>query len=253
MAIANAPAMCGASPATKPRPVSSRYVTGLSVATPWIQPLEKVQRHIDGREEEDEEHRHLHERSCLDRPEPHRDPAGPEEPAEVHERRERVEPDQIERSASDVHPEDERDHREPHRDDRPADERRECVSEHDPAPPRRREHEALRKSALEVACDAESGEDAAESSRLQEDEHELERGVPRREVEAWDLRDLRKPACKCDEEEEGEHQRRQENLRVRQRVLQRPPRHASDHIPGLHALTSSSSAFAARARRGTAT
>ena len=95
MAIANAPAMCGASPATKPRPVSSRYVTGLSVATPWIQPSSRFERHVDRREEEDEEDRHLHQRPGLDRPEPHGDPAGPEEPAEVDERRERVEPDEI--------------------------------------------------------------------------------------------------------------------------------------------------------------
>ena len=71
-------------------------------------------------------------------------------------------PDEIDRSPAEVHPGDERDHREEHCDDRPAEERRERVPEDDPAPTRRREHEPLRESALEVTRDTEAREDAAE-------------------------------------------------------------------------------------------
>ena len=46
-----------------------------------------------------------------------------------------------------------------------------------------------RESALEVPCDAEAREDAAESGRLEEDEHELECRVAGREVEARHVRD----------------------------------------------------------------
>ena len=103
IAIANAPRTCGASPATNPRPVSSRYVSGLSGGDRLDPALEQLERHVDRREEQDEEDGHLHERRGLDRAEPHRDPAGPEEPAEVHEQREPVQPDDVDGAAADLH------------------------------------------------------------------------------------------------------------------------------------------------------
>ena len=146
--------------------------------------VEQLERNVDRREEQDQEHRHLHERRGLDRAEPHRDPAGPEEAAEIHESGERVQAEEIDGSSTDVHADGERDHGEHHRDEQPADERRERVAHDDPAAVGRREHEPLREAALEVARDAEPREDAAEGRRLQEHEHELERRVTRREVEA---------------------------------------------------------------------
>ena len=68
-AAPNATATYSGAPETRLRPASSRYVTGLTVATVWIQPGEQRQRHVDGREEEDEEHGHLHQRAGLHRPE----------------------------------------------------------------------------------------------------------------------------------------------------------------------------------------
>ena len=124
--------------------------------------LQELERHVDGREEQDQEDGHLHQRPGLDRAKAHRDPAGPEEATEVHERREREQTHEVDSSPAEVHPGDEGDHREQHCDDRPAEERRERVAEDDPAPAGRREHEPLRESALEVARDAEPREDAAE-------------------------------------------------------------------------------------------
>ena len=94
-------------------------------------------------------------------------------------------------------------------DDEPADERRERVADDDPAPVRRSEQQPLGEPALEVARDAEPGEDAAERRRLKEHEHELERRVARREVEARDLVQLRETAGERGEEEEREEHRRQ--------------------------------------------
>jgi hypothetical protein len=54
---------------------------------------------------------------------------------------------------------------------------------------RRREQEPPAEAALEVARDAEAGEDAAERRRLEKDEDELEGRVPGRVVEARHLVD----------------------------------------------------------------
>ena len=61
----------------KPRPASSSAVTGLTEATAWIQPLSRLERHVDRGEEEDQEDRELHQRPALDRAHPHRHPGRP--------------------------------------------------------------------------------------------------------------------------------------------------------------------------------
>ena len=71
--MANAAQTSVGSPAKRPRPASSRNVAGLTDATAWIQPVQQVERDVDGREEERQEDRHLHERPGLERAEAHGD------------------------------------------------------------------------------------------------------------------------------------------------------------------------------------
>ena len=97
---------------------------------------------------------------------------------------ERVETEEIDAAAADIHPHGERDRGQDRGGDEPADERRSGIAEHDPAAVRRGEQQPPREAALEVARDPEAGEDTAERGRLQQHEHELERGVAGREVEA---------------------------------------------------------------------
>ena len=91
--------------------------------------------------------------------------------------RERVEPDHVDGAAADLHPGEQGDRRQERGGDRPAQERRKAVAEHDPDPVRRREQEPAGEASLEVARDAEAGEDAAERRRLEQHEDELERRV----------------------------------------------------------------------------
>src|SRR5206468_2406830 len=98
--------------------------------------------------------------------------------------RERVEPDEVDAASLDPHPGRERDAGHDHADDQPANEPTDCVAGDDPAPPCRGEQEPPRKPVLEVARDSEAGEDAAERGRLEQDEAELETGVPWPVVEA---------------------------------------------------------------------
>ena len=58
------------------------------------------------------------------------------------------------------------------------------VAGEDPEPVRRAEQQPPREALLEVGRDPEAGEHAAERRRLQQHEHELERRVAGREVEA---------------------------------------------------------------------
>ena len=74
-------------PEMKPRPASTVRVSGLTVATPWIQPCSSVERHVDRREEEHDEDRELHHRAGLHRPEPHRHAGRPEHRGEVQQQR----------------------------------------------------------------------------------------------------------------------------------------------------------------------
>ena len=171
-------------PEMKPRPASTMRVSGLTVATPWIQPCSSDERHVHRREEEHQEDRHLHHRAGLHRAEPHRDAGRPEHGGEVDEERERVEADEVDAAAADVHARDQRDHRQHGRRDQPAAERGERVAEDDPDAVRRRQQQPPREAALEVARDPEAGEDAAEGRRLQQHEDELEGRVAGREVEA---------------------------------------------------------------------
>src|SRR4029079_14323403 len=92
----------------------------------------------------------------------------------------------------------------------------------------------LRKPALEVARDAEAGEDAPERSRLEEDEDELESRVAVRVVEAGRVLNLRQPTRKRGEEEQRERHRRQQDRRRREDVLERAPGDAGRHGPEPH-------------------
>ena len=60
------------------------------------------------------------------------------------------------------------------------------------------------KPVLEVGGDPEAGEHAAERRRLEQHEHELERRVAGREVEAGHVADVRQAAREGDEEEQRE-------------------------------------------------
>ena len=122
--------------------------------------LEQRERHVDRREEQDEEYRHLHHRSRLHRAQAHRDAGRPQDACGVDQDRERVQPEQNRRSA-DVHTGDQRDCSQHRRGQHPARERGKRIAEHDAALVRRREHEPPREPALEVASDAEAGEDTA--------------------------------------------------------------------------------------------
>ena len=102
-AIENAAATWVGSPSMKPRPDSSRNVSGFRRATPWIQPCRAGERHVDRREEEREEDRRLHQRPGLRRAEAHRDAAGPEQADLVEDDREREEAEQVDAVAADLH------------------------------------------------------------------------------------------------------------------------------------------------------
>src|SRR5207247_6574842 len=77
--------------------------------------------------------------------------------------------------------------------------------------------------------DPEPCEDAAEGRRLQQHEDELEGGVALLVVEARHVLNARKPAGERREEEEREHQGRDEQRRVREDVVQRPPSDGARH------------------------
>src|SRR5439155_22977306 len=108
-----------------------------------------------------------------------------------------------------------------------ANERRAQIAEQDAAAVRCREHQAAHEAALEVARDSESGEDARERRGLQQHEHELERRVAGRKVEARNLRHTRKTTGEGREEEERECKRRQEEGRVREELMEHAPRHTA--------------------------
>src|SRR5205807_8868852 len=88
---------------------------------------------------------------------------------------------------------------------------------------RRGQHEAAREPRLEVARDSEAREDAPEGRRLEDDEHELERGVAGREVELRHLADRRQPARERREEEQREYQRRDDQGGIAREAVDRPP------------------------------
>jgi hypothetical protein len=166
--------------------------------------LEEGERYVNGREEKGEEDRHLHERSGLHRPQPHRDSRGPENRGDVENHAERIEAEEVDWAAADLQAGHDRHDREDDGGDDPARERRDGVAEDDAGPVRRREEEPAREPALEIPGDAEAREDPAERSRLEQDEDELKRRVAGREVEAWHVLDARESAGEGREEEERE-------------------------------------------------
>jgi hypothetical protein len=85
----------------------------------------------------------------------------------------------------------------------------------------------LHEAGLEVACDSESGEHARERCGLQQDEHELERGVAGRKLEPRHLADTRQATDERSEEEKWKHHRRQQERFVREERMEDAPRHAA--------------------------
>ena len=84
-----------------------------------------------------------------------------------------------------------------------------------------------RKTALEVASDSESGENAAKGRRLEQHEDELERRVALRVIESGDVLNMRQTTGERDEEEQREDDRGNEKRWVREDVVQRSPRHTA--------------------------
>ena len=128
--------------------------------------VQQVERHVDGGEEERHEHGCLHQRPGLDRPEPHRDAARPEKAHLVEDDREPVEPEEVDPVPAHLHARCEPDRRQDRGEHRPADEGCEAVAEDDPGALRRGDEEPAGEAPLEVARDAEAGEDPAERGRL---------------------------------------------------------------------------------------
>src|ERR1700754_1231328 len=82
---------------------------------------------------------------------------------------------------------------------------------------------AAAEAGLEIAGDAEAGEDAAEGRRLEQHEDVLEGGVAGREVEAGDVADGGEPAGEGGEEEEREDQRRDQQCFVGEEIVDAAP------------------------------
>ncbi len=184
---------------------------------------EQAEWDVDRGEEEDQEDRELHQRPALDRAHPHRHPGGPHRRRDVDQHREGVEADDVDAAAVDVHPGDEGDDGQHRPGDQGADEGGDRVAGDDPVAVGGGEQVALGESGLEVAGDPEAGEDSAEGRRLQQHEDELEGGVAGREVEARDVADRREAPGEGEEEEEREDQRRDEEGRVGEEVVDAAP------------------------------
>ena len=185
---------------------------------------EQVERHVDGRQEEDQEDRHLHRRTGLERPRPHRHAGREQRRGERDQVGEQDQRDQVDAVAADPHAGRQRDREQQRAHERRPRQPHQRVAGQDREPVRRRQQQAPREAVLEVGGDPEAGEHAAERRRLQEHEHELERRVAGREVEPRHLAEPRQPARERGEEEQREDQRRQQVRRVGDDVVERPPR-----------------------------
>src|SRR5829696_10050367 len=184
---------------------------------------EQVERHEDGSEEEAEEDRKLHQRRRLHCPQPHGYARRPEQAAGVDQHRERVEREDVDTIAPDLHPGQERDTGQNGGRQRPPPEGADRVAEQDSAPIGGRQHQAAREAALEVAHDAEPGEDTRERRGLEQHEDELKSGVADGESEARHVVHAREPAGEGGEEEERERKTGEQQRRVREVVVQHPP------------------------------
>ena len=188
---------------------------------------EQRERDVDGREEEDEEHRHLHQRAGLERAEARGDARRPARARTMLTSSASVKrPTTSTPLPSTSIPSASATTTSTAAVTRPAGDRRHPVADEDRAAVRRRQHQPPREAVLEVAGDAEAGEHAAERGRLEQHEDELEGRVAGRELEAGQVRQLREAAHERREEEERERDRRDEDVRRRQRVVRRPPRDA---------------------------
>ena len=85
-------------------------------------PVEEREWHVHGREEENEESGHLHHGPRLHRSQPHRDSGCPEDRRNVEEQGERVQTEEVDTVAADLHPGDQRDPRQDRGGQEPADE-----------------------------------------------------------------------------------------------------------------------------------
>src|SRR5918995_3148085 len=211
-------------------PAGDQPAPGLEESREWIHrcdtvdpALEQVERDIHRREEEHKEDRHLHDGRRLLGAQTHRNAGRPQRPGHVQQEAKRIEADEVDAAAADLHAREQRHDCDDCGDRDPPKKGREREAENDAAAVRRREHESPHEAALEVPRDPEAGEDPGECCGLEQNEDELERRVPVREVEAGDLLDAREPAREGREEEEWEHQRREKDRRVRKGVVERPP------------------------------
>src|SRR5581483_6233918 len=176
------------------------------------------------------------------------------EEGEVDHDRQQVEGGEVDGGALDPHPGGEGDQQDDHGREQPADEGADRVARDHAAAPRRGEHQAAGEPVLEVAGDAEAGEDPAERGRLEQDEAELEAGVAGRVVEAGNVPQPGEPAGERGEVEQREHQPGEEQGRVVKHVVDRPPGDRQRDVPeapgGAHVrviLVRSASAEASRA------
>src|SRR3954454_20270541 len=201
--------------------------------------FEERERDVHGREEEEDEDRHLHHGERLLRAQPHRDTGRPERPREADEQTECVEADEIDAVAADLHPHCERNNRNDDDHRRPARQRRRHVTEQDAAAIRSGEHQPPHEPALPVAGNPEAREDSRERRRLQQDEDELERRVPERKVEARDVADAREAADEGGEEEQREEERRDDERRVREEDVRLPPPHTTRDVQRVSHVRSS--------------
>ena len=123
-------------------------------------PLQQVERHVDRREEEQDEDGHLHDRKRLLGAQPRRDARRPQRPGDAEQEAEGVEPEEIDTVAADLHAREKRHARDDGDHAQPADQTRDGVADHDPAALRRSQHQPAHEAGLEIAGDPEAGEDA---------------------------------------------------------------------------------------------
>ena len=212
----------GGSPARKPRPASSTYVTGLHARRRGIPATQQASGTYTGARKSSDEDRHLHQRASLDVRRRIAIPAAQRKPAMLTISASGYKPDQVDRVAAHLHPAaSAMGQQRPG--DAPSAERRERVAEHDPAPVRRGEQQAPREAVLEVAREREPREHAAERGRLEQDEDELERRVAGRVVEAGHVLGCDSPPAKAVKKKSGKASDGRKSDGVVRTFFQRPP------------------------------
>ena len=184
-AIPNATSAGKLWPEIRSRPPSSSAVTGLTCATACTQPPTRASGTNTGARKSTMKTGICIAGPGLDRARAERDAGREERRRQVHERARARQPEQVDAAADDLHAGRERDAEQ--QDGRRSAARTSAatrVAGEDAEPVRRAEQQPPGEALLEVGRDPEAGEHAAERRRLQQHEHELERRVAGREVEA---------------------------------------------------------------------